>query len=159
MPGIQPKSRVDPISVIHKIIDDVPINFKTQGVGVYLQPEWAAKLGIAKYVVAEEGDVGWAGTCRADYTVPAGKQLYINHMSGYNMAFVEANGGKNQLCMGWLVIAGVSFAVVGGNGGFTISLPTPALATAGQLVRAGIRNYAGHNTSVGISFYGYEINV
>lgn len=41
MPGIEPKSRVDPIGEIIKVTENVPIRYAAQAVGVSLMQEWA----------------------------------------------------------------------------------------------------------------------
>lgn len=160
MPGIEPKSRVDPISVIHKIIDDVPISWQRQVVGVYLQPEWAAlqrnDLVVSGFATQNIGTYLTIG-----YLVPANRVVFINQMGFEIQAELAANRNNNQI--GSLILhhggLGIELAILGGNGGGHTSFPRPFVFEAGETVVGYVVNGANHSANVWGAFSGYYMEV
>lgn len=159
MPGIEPKSRVDPIGEIIKVTENVPIRYAAQEIGIYLQPEWAAKEGEGKYFCASCSNYIRLQFLKIEYTVPTGKEFFITNYSGWAKANKVEDADKNQFCVGYMDVAYEEFGAIGGNGGVSLTFPTPIRATAGQLVRVWLCGTSNHNTDMYVSLAGYEVNV
>ena len=126
--------------------------------GLYLKPEWAAKEGTDKNFTYSRGQTPWGGFAQNDYAVPAGKTLYICGMSFYNRSFLAANGDLNQIGVSTIydVTDLNTLAVLGGNGGGSISFPKPIPIPGGHTVRVYQYNWANHDTAGEVSLWGYE---
>jgi len=124
------------------------ISINAQTIGVYLQPEWAAKEGTHKTLDGLASGISFGEEAAINYTVPAGKTLFINSFSGRSNSDVAENADANQICGGYISVAGDYFAQIGGNGGFSMLFPVPVVASSGQLVIATIYNYSNHTYEI-----------
>jgi len=130
-----------------------------QSVGVYLQPEWAAKEGNDKnFHVSYDNTPSGSGTY-GTYTVPAGKTLYICGISWAIYAYSAADGDLNQIGFAWLEndTTGVTLVYQGGNGGGSATFPKPLVIPEGEKFKYRIYNLSNHAAVVRLSTWGYEI--
>jgi len=146
-------------SVTATISGTVSINITAQNVGVYLQPEWAAKTGVDKNFLASTTNVAFGSGIYGDYTVATGKTLYICGFSCDNFAYNQADADSNQMCCVYLtdMTTDVRLAEIGGNGGAGMVLSKPIAIPSGHQFRYRVTNRANHYTSLGITVWGYEV--
>lgn len=152
-------SRADiqtPIDIQHQTTN-VKTNFKEQSVGVHSEPEWESKAGKFKSIIVIAVNVAVGVGEFTEYTIPGGKIYYITHITGSIYGYAAADCDKEQICHYNLQIAAVSYLYVGGNGGFSITLPTPFKAIAGQVVKSWMFNKTNHACSMYAVVGGYEI--
>jgi len=135
------------------------ISIAAQTIGVYLQPEWAAKTGIDKDFHADADNVASGSGISLNYTVPAGKTLYITHVTGVCRAYDLANGDLNQIGYIDLREATVPRKLIslGGNGGAGISLAKPIVFTQNQQLFCFMINVSNHSCTLRVDCGGYEV--
>lgn len=133
------------------------IDITAQTVGIYLIPDWATKEGNSKVLHGGNIDVVRGSGATVNYTVPAGKTLYVNYLVAANWAYHSADGDSNQMCIALLAIDGAVKVYIGGNGGVGVPLTTPFRVDAGEELGATVQNWANHNTCVDVTVMGYEI--
>lgn len=135
------------------------IDILTQSVGVYLQPEWAAKEGTDKNLSVRSSTIASHTGIVVNYGVPAGKTLYITQITFYCWGSDAADKEKDQMC--WTYIYdndGLAYRwFMGGNGGGGISLSKPMVFDTGNNINIGIINESGHNVDLGVLACGYEV--
>lgn len=121
--------------------------------------DWSAVEGIDKNFYGVAATAAFGNFELTQYTIPAGKTLYVTMMSFANHASVAANADLNQMCKGRLVegIGGTTKIDEGGNGGGAIALNKPIVFTAGQRLDAYCYNESNHACWSHISVGGYEI--
>ena len=136
----------------------VSINIIAQNVGVYLQPEYAAKTGVDKNFVLNTIVLANADSYTS-YTVTAGKTLYITQVAALGWAELYALSELQQHCAVWLQnqTSGVLSIQVGGNGGGWFSFGKPIKFTTGQIMRLYASNHANHSLNMTVQAWGYEI--
>ena len=137
-----------------------PIDYQKQTVGVYQQPEWAALTGIDKNFEVPETLLADGEYASMDYTVPAGKTLYLTHHSAAIWGDAQADKEKPQIVEAHIDIGGppwTYYGVAGGNGGVVQAFTKPVVVDAGETAWLVIYNRAGHSVRVWGSCCGYEI--
>jgi hypothetical protein len=120
---------------------DVTVNISAQNVGVYLEPQWAAKQGTDVNATAciQITTTGVNEQQVFSYTVPSGKTLLIHGLGGYG-----DNGPANPFGLYiYDFTAGVRLATIGGAGGCSISFAKPLSAAAGHQVAVYVRANVG----------------
>jgi len=129
-----------------------------QTVGIYLQPEWAAKTGIDKNFYAGINEVGFDYEEWGTYTVTAYKTLYIQGMSFAVYAFNSADADKPQHGVAYLIryIADEILATIGGDGGGSITFPKPIAIPSNVRVEYGIFCETAHDSNLRMTVWGYE---
>jgi len=129
-----------------------------QTVGLYLQPEWAAKTGIEKYIRAEAENKPYGGFDFTNYTVTDGKTLYITTVVGLFFANEPADADKPQ--MGAVVLQNITLAkillILGGNGGCAATLPTPIKVGENEIFQIRLNTYGNHDMDPDATALGYE---
>jgi hypothetical protein len=134
----------------------INMDIKAQSVGVYLQPEWAAKEGTDKDLFGLKTGASAGGEYTLiQYTVPTGKTLCITHLSG------------NVTGVGWGMILDMGYvdggtlqasAVIGGSQGCAIAFPKPQVFTEGMnFVVTGRGMAASGTANLRAAVGGYEI--
>ena len=136
--------------------DDRP-DYSPTAVDVVLRPEWAAKEGTDKDIRGSAGSTAFAGALDIDYTVPAGKTVYITSISVAAAAIALADAGKHQTVRGSLLIAGSEHFELGGDGGQALAVSKPIVALAGELIRLRVFQYAEHASALFGAWNGYEV--
>ncbi len=128
-------------------------------VGVYLQPEWAAKEGTDKTFTADGSNITRGLYVLEDYLVPADKTLYIVSLSFAGFGFAAGDSDNNQFCEGSLMnlTDNEIYVSLAGNGGASIVLSKPAVFKAGKTMRIFEYNRANHACYLTVSAQGYEI--
>ena len=135
------------------------IDIETQSVGIYLQPEWAAKTGIDKTIRVTGPDIGIGESTFTDYVVTTGKTLYVSSFTGSSSGDVAEDRDKMQIVTGHLanLTDSLYFGYCGGNGGFSVSFVTPVAIPSGKKLRIRIENRAGHVSNVYAAISSYEV--
>jgi len=127
--------------------------------GIFTLPEWAAYQGniVSDYKDGTLKD--WGQYTYLEYTVAAGKTLYITAWTGANFAGASADAGANQFCEAHIddSTAGTTFMAIGGNGGFYVIFTPPIIIPAAHKMRTEILNRAPHACNQRISWLGYLI--
>ncbi len=146
------------VNIAAQTLSQLAINVAAQNVGIFLQPDWAAKGGTDKNFTASGTNVAVNGLANVSYT-PATKPLYITRLSGGILGFADADKDKAQHGY-WLVsdiTAGTTLWGQGGDGGIGPTI-SPALAVpVGHEVQFQVANYSGHPANIAIFAGGYEI--
>lgn len=143
------------------IIDAIEgqIAFNAQNVGVYLEPEWAAKEGLDKnwhrVISAQAYGIGEGIT----YVIPAGKTLYISGFACRATADDIANANEHQTFSVEInnYTDTVNLISFGGDGGGGLSLNKPFAVEGGKTVKFQAWNWAAHTSSFRLTVWGYEI--
>lgn len=130
-----------------------------QTVGIWMQPEWAAKDEKQKYfylasALLTRHDLDWIS-----YLVPAAKTLYITNFSGVAEARNAADADLQQNI--WAKIedeTAVEYLLdIGGNVGFTTSPPVPIKIPGGHTVLFLVENIGNHDLWASVTAYAYEV--
>jgi len=141
------------VNITAQTLTDFKITVNAQNVGVYLQPEWAAKIGVDKNLYGESLTAS-SGTTYSlvTYTVTAGKTLYISHFG----ALVD---GYNAPISVWIASPNLStfLAVSGGLVGVFAALNKPLIIAAGVTVYLRATHYASGAAPLRGHIGGYEI--
>jgi len=143
------------------IIDELEgrVAINAQNIGVYLQPEWAAKTGEDKVFNVIASDRAWGYGGETTYVVPTGKTLYITEVASISAAASIGDNEKHQFMELRLGEAGGAepYSYLGGNGGCSQSFPKPLVYEAGETFTLGVKNNVGHNSSMIGTAQGYEV--
>lgn len=129
-----------------------------QHVGVYLQPEWAAKEGVDKnfdyYALLASG-----GNASSTYTVPAGKTLYIVTTSIVAFPDDLANASTRCPCFAQFRddTDGVDLFHIGGEGGGAASFTKAIAFPAEHDFKVTVINVSGFTLKQYLTILGYEI--
>jgi len=159
-PGKYLRLKIDRGSSLDNYNLDRPVHIETiQKVGLYLQPEWAAKEGTDKNLLAEADDVPTTLSTYVTYNVPAVKTLVITHFGFAISAEIAADRDNNQIGGAWIrnETDSETLASIGGNGGGAFILPKPAIIPGGKQFRATVQNRSNHNCVILVSAHGYEL--
>jgi len=126
---------------------------------VYLTADWAAEVGIDKSFDAWNVAAASLALATIDYTVPAGKTLYIEQAMAQSRAVVAADRELNQIVHleVYDVTAGVYYTELGGNGGCVTHYPVPIKIIAGHRVLISVINGSNHNCQIIVVAHGYEV--
>lgn len=147
------------INITAQDLAQLVISISAQTVGIYLQPEWAAKTGVDKNFFATGDNIAAGDGLLVSYTVTAGKTLYITQATCMGHAYAVANADLNQAvkltiqkgALGpWLVS-------LGGWGGCGIALSKPMVFSAGENMRAYVYNQSNHAMNLQVAANGYEV--
>jgi len=154
-------SRADiqtPIDIQHQTVN-IETDFKAQSVGVYAQPEWAAKEKVDKNFSAIAYNQARAAGSVIKYTVPEGKTLYITELSFSSYATDAGDSDLNQFSNASIynVTDDTTPWYQGGNGGGGMSFTKPIVIEAEHEVWFTCSNRANHNCELSLSVGGYEI--
>ena len=137
---------------IRAAVATVSINIKAQQVGVYLQPEWAAKEGEDVNLSAASTISGGGQEDLIDYTVPSGKNLMINDVSVFR--FDESGPAHAELRD---LTAGVSLAFLGGELGCVMVFSKPKRIPSGHRIVVRVTNQSASGALYAASLGGYLI--
>jgi len=135
----------------------INMDIVAQSVGVYLQPEWAAKQGQDKNFAGYTENTVRFGTASVEYTVPSGKTLYMYAITGASNAYVDSNSELNQMCMVQIQVNATPMASIGGNGGAGMNFSKPYKLAAGQVLTLICENMSNHTCDLRIAANGYEL--
>jgi hypothetical protein len=147
------------INITAQDLANLVINIAAQSVGIYLQPEWAAKEGKDKNFLAYSAGVVPGDGPSIVYTVPAGKTLYITQIAWFSCAADGADRELNQMCSSLLYNATTDtfYQSIGGNGGGSCIYNKPYVIPAGQQIQIYCTNESNHTTNAYITAQGYEV--
>jgi len=148
------------IDIVLQTLDDLNINIDAQTVGVKLEAEWSVHKGFQKSI---RGGVtylpGGDSATLIEYTVPAGKTLYV--VSQITLAHPDTPGGTVQPGLFLLVIAGIA----SWNTYVTPESPTVHMAAtapiridAGQILRVRVTNFGTASGTFIATIHGYEVS-
>ena len=129
-----------------------------QSVGVYLQPEWAAKEGLDKTFFVSLGNKTFHQYGHADYAVPTGKTLYLTAMSFQSSASNAADADKNQMAVIYLfdTVSG-NLGILGGNGGGAVVFEKPVVVGGGHTLQLYGLSQSNHAIDMTGCAWGYEV--
>jgi hypothetical protein len=144
------------VDLVAQTIGNLSINVAAQGVGVYLQAEWAAKEDIDKIILASSTNVNPRSGTGVSYTVPAGKTLYITHLTYSVVSYSIADSDLLHTAYIQLSTGSTINAITSGPGG-VFNLPVPAKISSGNYVNITIDNYSNHQCNLTGLAVGYEI--
>lgn len=130
-----------------------------QKVGLFLQPEWAAKEQTDKNFRGTTSDLQYGLYTLASYPVTKGKTLIVNHIGGKSSGHNLADRDKPQMMSVSIYdeTAEEYLFDAGGNGGIFASLPKPIRIPSEHYIWIMGWNWAGHNCDVTVSASGYEV--
>jgi|GEM_PF-6102944 len=140
---------------------NLSIKIDAQAVGVYLQPEWAAKERKDKNFSFMAMNLAVGATGNAYYTVPADKDLYL---CGFSFEiYATNNADKNNNQIGAISLYNLdtttTLAWLGGNGGGGVVFAKPILVPEGEQLRYSWSNRSNHVASGYVTVWGYEVDV
>ena len=140
------------VDITAQTVGNINIDIDAQSVGIYLQPEWAAKTEVNKII--QRANEGYT-----DYSVPAGKTLYIGSLSFSHVATSGEYAELNQ--MGFIDFRDQTIplvlAALGGNGGGAVTFATPLVVPGGHTARLYFANGSDHTTTGLATAVGYEL--
>lgn len=140
-------------------IADLSVHIESlQKIGMYAEAEWASKLGDDRRFKSSWDNKASGESTYIEHSVPTGKVLYINALSGVSYAYADADKDLNQFCVVQLLRGASVEEEVGGNGGVGFPFGTPVSFVAGEKMRAEIYNFANHNTNLRVTALGHEVN-
>jgi len=127
--------------------------------GLYLKPEEAARKGTDKNFRAFGDSIASTDIVYGEYTVPADKTLYICGITCAAMATAVGDRDSNQIVTARVYnVTDVKTLVdAGGNGGASAMLTKPIAIAGGKKFQYQARNHSGHDCSLYVSCWGYEI--
>lgn len=137
----------------------LPTDFQDQYVGMYLQPEWAAKEADDKSFTIDELTIASHALESLSYEVSSGKTLYISYITAYGNASAQADADKPQMTRVMIAnfTTGDYLAHLGGNGGIAMGFPISLTIPAGHIVKFYLSNRANHSMYMALTAGGYEI--
>ena len=140
-------------------IQAADVVIRAQVAGVYLQPEWAAKIGVDRSFSFINMSVLGGLYGNMEYLVPADKTLYLFNMTFSLYGEAGADRDLNQMGEGslWNATTAVCYVRLGGNGGGGISLPTPVVIPGASRLWLQVWNHSNHNCIVRAAARGYEV--
>lgn len=141
------------INITAQDLSELVINIAAQTVGVYLQPEWAAKTGVDKDLYGQNLNAASGTTFTlVDYTVTNGKKLYISH-------FGACVGAAEKSLLAWICSPNtITFlAITGGMVGVFASLNKPIVIAQNVHVYLRVTHNAGLATDIRGHIGGYEV--
>ena len=130
-------------------------------VGMYSIADWAASEG-KRFKAYEFGTaLNWGYYTTLEYTVPAGKKLFITDFGGSNWASYAADADKQQAFSIFISdVDGVGTLVsTGSQVGIHIHFTPPIIIPAGNRVRSEITNRANHLCNQRLYISGFLIDV
>lgn len=131
----------------------------TQKVGVFLQPEWAAKQQTDKNLIGVGSNKGFGEAAIVQYIVAAAEGFYVCGASAQINA--QSSGDYDHFVYCKLEVedttAGTSLGVTGGIGGAVIPFGKPMRVPAGNLVTGRCYNFSSLTCSCTVVIWGYEI--
>ncbi len=147
------------VDIIAQTIGNIAINILQQAVGIFLQPEWSAKEGTDKDFDVVEVDMPWLGSASGNYTVPAGKTLYITDCSFMIRATYAADSDHPLPFFGYLYdeTTGVYLARISGNVGVSKVFTKPGVVPENNVFTYVIYNASPISTSIAVHANGFEI--
>ena len=134
-------------------------DFEGDKAGLYLKPEWASKEGLRKSLRVTAENKGYGESFSTTYTVPAGKELRINLVTGWALAANAVDADKNQGFEVWIIVSLVYVLIVAGNFGLAAPLSAPLIFDAGDVLTYSGICYANHDCYLGFTLSGYEVSV
>ena len=147
------------VNITAQDLAQLVIKIAAQTVGVYLQPEWAALQGVDKNLAGLDASAIYGEALNVDYTVTAGKTLYITGVTCFIYALAAAD--YDHFLYVVLNIINTTTTVVlgrlGGIGGCGIMYDKPLVILAGQVLRAQAINFSNITCVLGLTAWGYEI--
>lgn len=136
-------------------------DYEGQKSGVYSIADWAVIKGVEKIFGIYSASKGWKEEGEVNYTVPAGKTLYINWVGCWIRAHTDTDYDHFfyfGCSLSEIVDATyIEKALFGGIGGGSIVLSTPAVIDAGNQLALVITNHSNLDTDMYAEAIGYEI--
>ena len=136
------------VDISAQTIGNLTIDIKAQSVGVYLQPEWAAKAGDSKQLVGSHNITAAGSYVLIDYTAPGDKKFYITHMAVSSHAFSEAFTGLALAGRLYNYTDSKTEAYISGNFGAWGVFSTPLVIEASHRIQLTVYNV--HSSSAAI---------
>lgn len=132
-----------------------------QTVGIYLQPEWAAKTGIDKNFYAGENNRGFGYELWGIYNVPGTKTLYLTGLSFALWASAATDSGTPHIGVAFLYNATTDkvLACIGGDGGNSVAFAKPIEIDGGDQLDYGAFVEENHFCDIRVATWGYEVPV
>lgn len=128
-------------------------------VDIVLRPEWAAVEAVDKILSVSLTPAVFGNPETVNYTVPAGKTLYIVRYTCAAFANAAADGDLNQIISVLLedATAGTQFELLGVNGGGSSLLNKPIVIPSGHQFQGTIICRTNHTIGMRADFSGYEV--
>jgi hypothetical protein len=137
------------------------MDIEAQSVGVSIQGEWQSEQGNLKTRAAAWATLASGGTGNDDYTVPAGKRLFV-----YGATFAtrsQSTGADNPQEVHWYLSAGgvtIAWGVIGeGQQTCPLVFSAPVRCDATSVLRLSLTNIGASTGYVMGSWWGYEKTV
>ena len=146
-----------PIKIIAQEVA-VDISIHAQTVGVYLQPEWAAKIGIDVCLSCFNFAVPRGDFSEGYFEVPTGKTLFLSSIHAYSYASQAADGDLPHAFEVQLQSGLLGYVIdFGGNTGASVTLPRPQRFDSEDYLLYQVWNWANHDCNLGLWMLGYFI--
>jgi len=130
----------------------VSISITAQSVGLWIQPQWAAKGGYDKTLHGYDNIVAGGASVLIDYVVPSGKTLYITDVSFARIS----DQGPVYLWIYDYTHSVTVFTVAAMQGG-AIILNTPKVFPGGTEIWVYIQNPGTTDSDFEVTVGGFEI--
>ena len=145
------------INITAQDLAELIIKINAQAVGIYLQPEWAAKTGIDKNFACENDNAAWAEVAYVSYSVPAGKTLFLSGLSFQTQVLTNTDYDHFLYVQIAVTVAGTTIVTFAGLGGGSLTFPKPIVADATEEVILLVVNRANLSCKISATMWGYEI--
>lgn len=147
------------VDITAQTVGDITIDIENQSVGLWGEAGWAALQGNDKGFRASTANAARGDDATVEYTVPAGKTLYLITFGGASYAVDAADADKQHAVEGYIYNDTTStyLAHIGGNLGFGISFGIPLVVPENELVKVRLFNRASFNCNIRVRALGFEI--
>lgn len=137
----------------------VPVDWQSQFVGVYLQPEWTALKGTDKNFRIYKNNVVFGDGDSLDYPVPHGKTLFITGHSFMGNATVAKDADNPYPLYSILLDATIPTTLVGqaGVSGGGMTFPKPIVIPQDHTFRLYVVHLGRYEAHISATAWGYEI--
>ena len=147
------------VDLAAQTLEQLNINILQQGIGIYLQPTWAAKEGTDKDFEVVDTSLGYAGNIEVVYDVPAGKTLYMTDISFTIRPHDREFADHNLIFLAYVLdtTAAAHFLRVTGSNGASEHLIRPAPTPGPHEFKALLYNMSPVLVNMGIHVSGFEV--
>lgn len=141
------------VDLVAQTVGDITIDIEAQSVGVYLQPDWSALQDDDKNITGFELNKAAGSEHKIiDYTVPAGKTLYVTLIGGA----MQSPDGYVDFYLYDEDDAAI-LALGGGAGGGCVPLTKPVKVPAGHDAELYVGHVGTGNKTLYAMIGGYEV--
>lgn len=147
------------IDIKANTLGNLTIDIEAQSIAVYAGAEWNVKAGDGKTLTVSGTEYTFGSSGYVSYTPTGGEIFYITYLCFNNYAHAAENADLNQMATAYLYNQTDSalIAIIGGNGGGSITFPAPLLVPTDKEVRLYIVEKSNHSCNINATCGGYVI--